>query len=70
MLLVILDLVARLLQLTSANQAGKEIAYGDWVGFVQACAEVNDSLISNQAALVRVFFGALKKLDKSIIIRR
>ena len=51
-----------LLQLTSANQAGKEIAYGDWVGFVQACAEVNDSLISNQAALVKSLLRSSKKI--------
>lgn len=42
-----------LLQIAQNNSAGVEIAYGDWLGFVQACSEVNDCLNSNQSELVR-----------------
>ena len=41
-----------LLQLASGNHAGQEVAYGDWLGFVQACMELNERLNSNQSELV------------------
>lgn len=40
-----------LMQLASEHHAGREIAYGDWLGFVQGCTELNQRLNSNQAEL-------------------
>ena len=41
-----------LLHLASGNHAGQEVAYGDWLGFVQACMKLNERLNSNQSELV------------------
>ena len=41
-----------LLQLASGNHAGQEVAFGDWLGFVQACLKLNERLNSNQFELV------------------
>ena len=40
-----------LLQLASENRAGHEVAYGDWLGFVQSCMNLHERLQANSAEL-------------------
>ena len=42
---------SELFQLASRYNAGREIAYGDWLGFLEACKELNGLLHSNQSKL-------------------
>ena len=42
-----------LFQIMSRFNTGREIAFGDWLGFVQACEEVDSLLNSNQAVLAK-----------------
>ena len=39
-------------QSASKIHAGKEIAYGDWFGFVQACHEFNERIVRNPKKLL------------------
>ena len=39
-------------QLASNHNSGCEIAYGNWIGFLQACSEFNDRLNDAQDELI------------------
>ena len=53
-----------LFHLASENKAGREIAYGDWFGFVEACSELNSRLENSQTELIKCL------LQNSQAIRR
>ena len=40
-----------LLAIASKNSAGKEVAYGDWLGFVDSCRELSIRLNHDQSKL-------------------
>ena len=42
-----------LMDLATKNNAGQEIDYGDWVGFVKACEQLNKYLNSNGSDLAK-----------------
>ncbi len=43
---------SELLKLASAHYAGREVAYGDWLGFLDACQDLNDRLNKNPTELM------------------
>ena len=51
-----------LLKISSDHHAGREIAYGDWYGFVQASMELDDRLNSNQAKLANCLLQSSKTI--------
>ena len=42
-----------LLNIASAHSAGQEVAYGDWLGFVNGCKKLNSLLNHNQSELTK-----------------
>ena len=53
-----------LLQLASDNHSGQEIAYGDWLGFVEACANLHERLNSNSSELLGCLYRNSKAFRK------
>ena len=42
-----------LFEISMQNSSGQEVAYGDWLGFVNACTSLNNRLNNNKDELIR-----------------
>jgi len=53
-----------LLAMATEHRAGEEVAYGNWLGFLQACQRVQERLSSNQSELVTCLLQHSKALRR------